>query len=358
MITRLFLLSVMLCVAPFQGAFAQGFAGLGSNTAGFKEVVPGRVISFPADYGPHPDYRIEWWYLTANLTAENGEEIGIQWTLFRQATRPGQPTGNWSDHEFWMAHAAVTTEKHHVAAEKFARGGTGQAGALAAPFQAWLDDWHLGADSQAPSSPWLASAHSEGFDYELALVEKGSEVLQGDQGFSIKSNGGHASYYFSHPFLEATGFVDIKGERFQVKGEAWLDREWSSQPLSANQEGWDWFSIKLNDGQRLMAFALRDKSGPSFHSGTWIAANGDTFPLAADDIELSPLRHTSVAGRQVPTRWQLSVKSRQISLTVEALNDQSWMPTSIAYWEGPVTVSGSHKGRGYLEMTGYAPASK
>nr|NIL95712.1 iron ABC transporter permease [Planctomycetales bacterium]NIP68225.1 iron ABC transporter permease [Planctomycetales bacterium] len=42
-----------------------------------------------------------------------------------------------------------------------------------------------------------------------------------------------------------------------------------------------------------------------------------------------------------------------VSVEVTALNPNSWMATLIPYWEGPVKVSGSHNGRGYLEMTGY-----
>jgi predicted secreted hydrolase len=38
---------------------------------------------------------------------------------------------------------------------------------------------------------------------------------------------------------------------------------------------------------------------------------------------------------------------------VKALNPDAWMTTSIPYWEGPVTISGSHGGVGYLEMKGY-----
>jgi hypothetical protein len=45
-------------------AFAQGFAGLGESADGFAAVVPGRAFAFPADHGPHPEFRIEWWYVT------------------------------------------------------------------------------------------------------------------------------------------------------------------------------------------------------------------------------------------------------------------------------------------------------
>lgn len=70
-------------------AFAQGYAGLGETADGFAQVTPGKAFSFPADHGPHPDFRIEWWYLTANLIDASGAACGLQWTLFRQATEAG-----------------------------------------------------------------------------------------------------------------------------------------------------------------------------------------------------------------------------------------------------------------------------
>src|ERR1700722_15704183 len=70
-------------------AWAQGFAGLNDSAEGFSVVVPGRAFAFPADLGPHPDFRIEWWYVTANLNDAAGNAYGAQWTLFRQALKPG-----------------------------------------------------------------------------------------------------------------------------------------------------------------------------------------------------------------------------------------------------------------------------
>src|ERR1700757_2785809 len=118
-------------------AFAQGFAGLGTQADGYTKVTPGKVLAFPADHGPHPDFRIEWWYVTANLTDAAGQAFGLQWTLFRQAARPGPQGEGWASQQIWMAHAAVTRADIHYSAEKFARGGVGQAGVVAKPFQAW-----------------------------------------------------------------------------------------------------------------------------------------------------------------------------------------------------------------------------
>src|SRR5216684_3084859 len=78
-----------------KAALAQGFAGLGMSGQGFAPVTPGKTFSFPADHGPHPDFRIEWWYVTANLVDSAGAAYGAQWTLFRLASRPGAQQEGW-----------------------------------------------------------------------------------------------------------------------------------------------------------------------------------------------------------------------------------------------------------------------
>src|SRR6266704_2523931 len=126
-----------------KAALAQGFAGLGMNGGGFASVVPGKTFAFPADHGPHPDYRIEWWYVTANLMDPAGVAYGAQWTLFRQAMQPGAQREGWANQQIWMGHAAVTRADTHRTSETFARGGVGQAGADTNPFLAWIDAWEM-----------------------------------------------------------------------------------------------------------------------------------------------------------------------------------------------------------------------
>src|SRR3977135_2576989 len=106
-----------------KSAMAQGFAGLGMSGNGFAPVVPGKAFAFPADHGPHPEFRIEWWYVTANLADASGVAYGAQWTLFRQAPRPGAQLEGWANQQVWMGHAAVTRADTHRSTEAFARGG-------------------------------------------------------------------------------------------------------------------------------------------------------------------------------------------------------------------------------------------
>jgi predicted secreted hydrolase len=348
------------CDSPEPPAPA-GFAGLGSEAQGFSAVTRGEPLAFPDDFGAHPDYRIEWWYVTANLTDENGEQWGAQWTLFRQAMVPQnsvEAEAGWQSAQVWLGHAALTRADGHQHADRLARGGIGQAGVRAQPFRAWIDDWSLGGDTALQSSPLQLSplqvrAAGAGFSYDLKLHASAPLVLHGDRGFSQKSTRGQASWYYSQPFFQVDGEVQWQGETRRVSGMAWLDREWSSQPLAADQQGWDWFSLHLRDGSKLMLFRLRSNDDSHFYSGTWITPAGVAEPLDASAISMTPLAQSKVAGRTLPTQWQLQIAHKKFDVTAQALNPKAWMGTGIPYWEGPVNIAGSHTGVGYLEMTGY-----
>jgi len=341
------LISLLLALCPVM-ALAQGFAGLGTEAKGFTVPERGVPLTFPADHGSHPDYRIEWWYLTANLQDQEGVEYGIQWTLFRSALEPAERPG-WSSPQLWMGHAALTTPRQHFVAERLARGGIGQAGVTAAPFAAWIDNWRMeGPDINALS----LTAGGSDFSFDLQLRAKGPLVLHGDRGYSVKSVSGQASYYYSQPAYEISGVLTTPDGPVLVTGNGWLDREWSSQPLAPDQTGWDWFSLSFDSGDRLMAFQLRD-SGGGYSSGTWIGADGSVIPLAPGAFDTEILEQTTILGHDVPTGWALRLPEQELEISVRALNPRSWMATSFPYWEGPVRISGSHSGEGYLEMTGY-----
>ena len=327
-------------------AVAQGFAGLGTQAEGFAIPDPAYRIEFPQDHGPHPDYRIEWWYLTATLEGEDGQDYGVQWTLFRTAMQPGEAEG-WDSPQIWMGHAAVTSSDEHLFAERLARGGIGQAGVISEPFQAFIDDWRMeGIDRMR------VTARGAEFAYDLELVADGPLVLQGEGGYSVKSPDGQASHYYSQPFYRVSGVLDLPGGSVNVSGQGWLDREWSSQPLSEDQHGWDWFSLQFEDGARLMGFGLRDLE-TVFTSATWIDPDGTTTAFTDGALRLTPLNRALVAGRNIPVEWRVELPACGVDVEVEALNPGAWMGVSFPYWEGPIRVRGSHQGRGYLEMTGY-----
>ncbi|MBX9458109.1 MAG: iron ABC transporter permease [Rhizobium sp.] len=342
------------------GANGQGFAELGTKADGFAVPKPGVPLAFPADHGAHPDYRIEWWYLTANLKGEDGKAYGAQWTLFRSALAPGRREG-WSSPQIWMGHAAITTGDRQFVAERLSRDGIDQSGVTAAPFAAWIDDWRMqlrslpddaATQSSVNLSAMSVNATGKDFSYQLSLDAVGPVVAQGQQGYSVKSPAGQASYYYSQPFYAVTGSIMLPTGEVKVTGNAWLDHEWSSQPLAADQTGWDWFSLHLQSGEKLMGFRLRD-SGNGFTSATWIAADGTASPMMPGDLTMTPTRTTVVDGRDIPTAWHLELPKRKFDVVTTPLNPQAWMKTRFEYWEGPISFEGTHRGIGYLEMTGY-----
>ncbi len=349
---------------------------MGTASEGYAKVEPGAALQFPEDHLPHPRFRQEWWYLTANLTTQSGEPLGLQWTQFRIALSPDEPESSspWATNQLYMAHSALSFQNSHQSAERWARGALAapqgkaahpqgaqdktQAGAMGLPLRVWLDNWRW--QSQAASGPnsglFPASLQvsEEDFAFELQLDSQAELQIQGDKGFSRKNAAGTvASYYYSQPFIRVKGRVRHKEQWLQVSGNAWLDREWSSEFLSRGQQGWDWFALRLDDGSALMLFQLREQENKAFFSGKRMYPDGSGHLLALDDISLSVKDWQQTASGRYPVAWQLELPGESLSLTLEALNPNAAMNLSIPYWEGPITIKGTQTGVGYMELTGY-----
>ena len=262
-----------------------------------------------------------------------------------------------------MAHMAMTTPTGHRSFQRYARGGDtdeiSRAGVTAEPFSAWLDDWEL----RSTGEEWLPlEVKARQADNAMHLQLRGTAplVLQGEEGFSAKHADGGGSYYYSQPFLKVSGQLTIAGQVIPVSGDAWLDREWSSQFLQRGQSGWDWFSLHLESGEKLMLFQVRGKPGQkgaaNYLHGNLMAPDGSSTPLDPDRIQLVPVQTTRVAGRNLPLHWRISLPQIDRQFEIQATVQDQWMAVDFPYWEGAVTVSGSgpgNRGTGYMELTGY-----
>ena len=187
-------------------------------------------------------------------------------------------------------------------------------------------------------------------------------VLQGENGYSRKSAQGQASYYYSQPHIAVSGSIVLDGRPIHLTGRGWLDREWSSQPLAGNQQGWDWFSLHLADGHALMLYRLRHADGAHWLSGSWIAPDGSARTLSADEIELrvldtrrvpTPTADDPAATRDLPLSWHVRLPRLNREWSVRALIDDQWLGGRFPYWEGVVRVEGGGGGVGFMELTGY-----
>ena len=150
-----------------------------------------------------------------------------------------------------------------------------------------------------------------------------------------------------------TLYITIDDKPIAVTGLAWMDREWSSQPLAADQSGWDWVALHFDGGEKLMLYRMRQADGRHYASGNWISPDGKGSPLTTNEIAMTPKGTTDIAGRKIPTAWHVAIPRLNLAIDCSPLNAKSWMGTSFAYWEGPISFAGSHRGVGYLELTGY-----
>jgi predicted secreted hydrolase len=343
--------------------------GPGPDTSGFARVTEPRAFTLPRDHGPHFEYQTEWWYFTGNVAAAGGRRFGFQLTFFRRGLTPGPPPdgAGLRSNQVYFAHLAITDVGggRHVAAERFARGAGGLAGAVGAPFAVWLENWR--ADSLNPDGSRIrlvARDVEAGLSLDLDLAAAKPLVAHGDRGVSPKSEEpGNASYYVGYTRMAGRGRVGARGEEAGVAGEAWFDHEWSTSALGPGAVGWDWFSLQLDDGRELMLFQIRREDGSiePVSGGTLVEREGRVRRLRRGDASIGVLdRWTSPqGGGRYPSRWRVRVPSAGLDLLVEPWLADQEMRTSFVYWEGAVRVASVSRGQpasgsGYVELTGYA----
>lgn len=337
------------------------FLGKDDGSAAFAQADQPVDFVFPREHQQHPDFRSEWWYLTMTLATDDGREFGAQFTVFRQALQPVSPaavrSSDWALDQVYLGHLAVTdvVAGKHEHEERLSRQHPELAGVqLLADGGArvYLEGWQL--DLQANGGHLIAQGSDLSLDLEFNAARE--PVLQGERGWSRKSES-QASNYYSWPRLQMVGEIRVGGETHQLRGLGWFDHEWSTSVLSAEQIGWEWFALSLDDGRDLMVFRLRRQDGrrDQHDHGILVAADGTKKVLGAGDFELQPERTwTDPAGVVWPLGWKLTVGS-EVFLIETPVDDQR-MQTLIPYWEGLVDVTsgvGKQLGNGYMELTGY-----
>lgn len=349
-----FLACVLVCVLAPWGLLAQ--AG-----PAYPPVHAGSALTFPADFGAHPDFRTEWWYVTGWVGDEHGVERGFQVTFFRVRTLIGEDNpSRFAPTQLVLAHAALADpgEGRLLHAERSARAMAPLAGAAPGSTRVWVDDWSLVLEDGVYRTRIVA----DDFSLILDMRPPGPPVLNGRGGFSQKAPDPiNASYYYSRPQLQVSGAIRQGAQTRQVSGHAWLDHEWSSEILPAGAKGWDWVGINLNDGGSLMAFQMRGHDGAAIWSAATLrAASGEIAVLAPDRVAFEAGRRWTSArsGATYPVEWRIRAGERTFTLQ-PLMDDQeldSSRSTGAIYWEGAVRLleHGVEAGRGYLEMTGYA----
>jgi predicted secreted hydrolase len=336
----------------------------------YKTAMPGYQFEFPRDHFNHPEFQTEWWYTTGNLIATDGRHYGFELTFFRQGVDrdPGK-TGPWDIQDLYLAHLALSDldggQYYH--AERTSRAGPGLAGIDAQQRRIWNGNWEIRWNGEEESLKVV----DENFSLSFMLHSEKPPVIHGVSGVSQKAAGaGHASHYISFTRLLTTGTIEIAGKSMEVRGTAWMDHEFFTHSMEAEQVGWDWLSVQLEDDTELMLYQFRRKDGSSdpFSSGTFVDARGKAVHLTAADFRLVPTEETwtsEVTGAKYPVAWGMEIPKLGLKLTATTrLKSQEFAAGSKiapSYWEGAIALEGTRgsahvRGVGYLEMTGYERA--
>ncbi len=328
----------------------------------FAPVVPGRALTFPADYGAHPDFKTEWWYVTGWLTTADGKPLGFQVTFFRSATGQGKNNPSaFAPRQLIIGHAALSDPAAGKLAhdQRSLREGFGLAYAKPGTTDIKLEDWRMvrGADGV-----YKVSIKSPQVNLELALTPTQPVLLQGDRGYSRKgADVANASYYYSEPQLKVSGTASAGSAAPRaIEGTAWLDHEWSSQALDPDAAGWDWVGANLADGSALMAFQIRSKQGGKLWAHAMLRdARGKVTQYLPEQVSFTPQARwrspRTNAEYPVATTIVTGATSWRITPLQQDQELDSRRSTGAVYWEGAVRIErdGVPAGQGYLELVGY-----
>jgi len=334
-----------------------GAAALASD---YPAVVPGRPLRFPEDYGAHPDYRVEWWYITGWVAGADEAPVGIQITFFRDRPRLAEDNpSRFAPRQLLFAHAALADPRLGKLRydQRAVREGFGLAAATPGTTDVWIDDWSL----KLVDRTYVARIAARDFRFEISFAQTQPVMAEGDNGFSRKDrNSASASYYYSEPQLAVSGTVEAEGRSASVRGVAWLDHEWSSEPMASEAAGWDWVGLNLDDGGALMAFRMRARSGGTLWAGGSVrSADGEPRSFEAGEIAFEARRKWRSPRTGIEYPVAMAVRAGAWQFVLEPLMDDQELDalatTGTVYWEGAVRAlaAGRVLGRGYLELTGY-----
>ena len=347
-----------------------------TTSDGFAVPQPGRRFEFPRDHGSHPEFKIEWWYITGHLYDTQERRYGFQATFFRRAgPRPTHDLSStpapafFGHHELHLAHMALldVPGKRFIHEERLNRAGW-DADASIDTLAVRNGNWSLRLGARSNDSLALQGTIRTEAAFSLDLTPVKSLVVFGENGVSRKGASPTASsHYLTFPRLSVSGHLTLDGREQAVHGQAWMDHEISSSQLDDDQAGWDWASLQLEDGREIMAYRMRKKDGSTdpFSTLAWVDAQGEVTHLDHEQFSWTALRtwKSPATGGVYPLPVRIAttdpVSGELVNFILEPLfleQELTGVLGGVAYWEGACRVlddQAQEVGSAYVELTGY-----
>ena len=203
-----------------------------------------RKLVFPRDHGAHPEYRIEWWYVTGWLdgaTARLPDHLLPRAARTRTATtRASSPRGRSCSRTprspIRSAAGCCTTSARRAPASRSPHAETDahrRLGRRLAP--------------RARRQPLPGAIAARDFELDFTLLAN-QLVAAGRAGFSRKGQRPRRGELLLQPAApQGARQAERQG---RASGEAWLDHEWSSAYMAPEASGWDWCGINSRTAAR------------------------------------------------------------------------------------------------------------
>jgi len=301
-------------------------------------------LNLPADDAPHGS-AMEWWYYSGILGAEAGQRYAFHMVVF-------------------VANGLIKHTAMHVALTDLQTGKryTGQtltggspATGVANGFDFRQERWQVSASA----SSHVLRAAFDGASIAFELRDPGPVVAHrapdSDTPGLLDFGKGGISYYYSRPRLSAQGSIAIGGKSLQVSGDLWFDHQWGEFDVLAL--GWNWFALHLADGSDLMLYELFDMDGRKIMTAGTISNARGSVPLKRGEVELLPGTTWTSPKTNITyvVEWAIKLPSGVLNIKPFLPDSEfdSGATTGSIYWEGPVKVTGSQAGEGFLELSGY-----
>ena len=316
-------------------------------------------IKFPDDEGSHRA-NVEWWYWNGHLHDTAGKKYAFMNCLFKiNPLKIQLPFPSLSAHktEWYFAHSIVSdidTQKSYPAIDPvcIVSRDSFENKKLSVRYSSPFELSKNAASEMRAVAP--NHYHVKNNQLDLSFISKKPPLFE--NGTGLLRLGAAEVYYYSLTHLETKGTIVVDGKHIPVEGTSWFDHEWSDTEES--KIAWTWFSIQLESNIEIICFALTQGNNElrlasvMLENGGTLHTNGLTL-TDRKDYWVSPKTEASY-----PLSWDISIPEHKIELTTAPLiREQEMLYGFINYWEGPIAVAGTFRGKkvsgqGFLELVG------
>lgn len=314
----------------------------------------------PKDEAPHIKNSLEWWYFTGHMRDEKKDKtLGVEYVVFH--FNPTNLKGGWmvnmavSDpetKEFYYDHQFFPKKKREF---------------MDLPLDFSWSKKQFSSRLKGQNGFYELGGHFSKDSISMNLNTRAEKEVVLHDGIGYENYGDIArAGYYSYPRLKTKGEINLNGEKYNVSGNLWYDRQWNCSGVFDKKVAWDWFSIQFEETQsELMLYRLYSlKDSTVIFGGTYTDANNESVFLENNQINIKEINHwiSPDSKAKYPVEWEIEVPEVGLKTNLKTLFPNQELElnfgplTEFYYWEGMCEANGTINnqqvsGTSYVEMT-------